>query len=98
MGRHFFAILEVFSNFAGAPAATVFMTVEVVSTRPSCLQPPTQDPLLFDNKRTLRYKFGISIRLTFFRIRKGEKNESQKLGASRPGSCYLRRFFGPFVR
>ena len=56
MGRHFFAILEVFSDFAGAPAAVVFMTVEVNPTRPSCLQPPTQDPPLFDNKRTLRYK------------------------------------------
>jgi hypothetical protein len=31
MGRHFFAILEVFSDFTDAPAAVVFMTVEVAS-------------------------------------------------------------------
>ena len=59
----------------------------------------------FDNTCTLRYKFGnqvcnyeINIRLTFYRSRKGEKNESQKLGVSRPGSYYLRRLFSPFVR
>jgi hypothetical protein len=56
MGRHFFAILEVFSDFAGAPAAIVFLVVKMNPTRPSCLKPPTQDLHLFDNKCTLRYK------------------------------------------
>jgi hypothetical protein len=31
-------------------------TSKMNPTCPSCLQPPTQDPPLFDNKRTLRYK------------------------------------------
>ena len=52
-----------------------------------------------------RYKFGnrvnkheINIGLTFYRSRKGEKNESQKLGVPCPRSCYFRRLFSPFVR
>jgi len=59
----------------------------------------------FDNTRTLRYKFGnrvnnheINIGLTFYRSRKGGKNESQKLGVPRLLSYYLRRLFSPFVR
>ncbi len=58
----------------------------------------------FDNTYTLRYKFDnqgtlyeINIR-TFYRIRKGEKNESQKLGVPRLRPYNLRRLFSPFVR
>ena len=59
---------------------------------------PIPDFHCFDNTRTLRYKFGNNVRVTFYRSRKGEKNESQKLGVPRLRSGYLRRLFSPFVR
>ena len=98
MSRHFFAMLKAASDFARAKTAIVFMRVKINPTRSSSIKPPIPDFHSFDNMCSLRYKFEINLRLNFFRIRKGEKNESQKLDVSRPGSYYLRWLFSPLMR
>jgi hypothetical protein len=96
MSRHFFATLAL-SNLACANRYCLY-DVKMNPTGPSSNQPLAPDFHSFDNMRSLRYKFGTNIRLTFFRIRKEEKNESQKLGLSRPDAYYLRRLFSPLMR